>query len=270
VLSNGGPRLLGEQARRDTCDGTMLNFSWAQFGMFGWASSPRRFAIAAAVTIGFALLARILHAVTVGGAVAGGLACFLLFAGVGPAALATLAALFLMTWVSTRFGYRRKVALGLAESKEGRSAWQVFANLMVAAVGAVLFSMTGNRIWIIAVAAALSEAATDTVASEIGQHMASQARLITTWERVPGGTDGGITTAGSVAGLVAGIAIASVAWGGEILSRDQIWIPVVAGFAGMLFDSLLGATLQKRGLISNQTVNFLGTLAAATLAYGLR
>jgi uncharacterized protein (TIGR00297 family) len=245
----------------------MLNFSLAQFGMFGWASSPLRFAVAAAVTIGFAFLARILHAVTFGGAVAGGVACFLLFAGGGPAAFATLAALFLMTWASTRFGYRRKLALGLAEPKEGRNAWQVFANLMVAAVGAAFFSATGNRSWMVATVAALSEAATDTVASEIGQHVAAQARLITTWERVPGGTDGGITTAGSVAGLAAGVAIVSVASAGGILPRDYVWIPVIAGFAGMLIDSFLGAKLQRRGRISNQTVNFLGTLAAAIIAY---
>lgn len=244
----------------------MLNSALAQFAAYSWAFSPRRLALAAAVTLGFALLARILHAVNLGGAVAGGLACFLLFAGVGPAGFATLAALFLMTWVATRFGYRRKLARGLAEPKGGRNAWQVLANLAVAAAGSVVFSMTGNRIWLMTIVAALSEAATDTVASEIGQHLASQARLISTWERVPGGIDGGISPAGSVAGLAAGLAIASVASAGGILSRDHIWISVVAGFAGMLIDSLLGATLQRRGWISNQTVNFLGTLAAAALA----
>ena len=35
----------------------------------------------------------------------------------------------------------------------------------------------------------------------------------------------------------------------------------------MLIDSLLGATLQRRGWINNQTVNFLATLAAAALGY---
>jgi uncharacterized membrane protein len=35
----------------------------------------------------------------------------------------------------------------------------------------------------------------------------------------------------------------------------------------MLIDSILGATLQRRGWISNQTVNLLSTLAAAALAY---
>ena len=235
----------------------------------GWASSPERLAIAAAVTLGFAVLARALRGVNRSGALAGGLACFLLFAGAGPAAFGTLAALFLMTWVATRLGYRRKLALGLAERREGRNAWQILANLAVAALGSVAFSATGNRVWLIAALAALAEAATDTVASEIGQYRGPDARLITTWERVPPGTDGGITIPGSIAGLAAGMVIAAVATAGGLLSWVQLWIPVTTGFAGMLIDSLLGATLQRRGWINNEAVNFFATLAAAALAYGV-
>ena len=235
----------------------------------GWASTSERLAIAAAVTFGFALLARALHGVNRSGAVAGGLACFLLFAGGGPAVFATLGALFTMTWASTRLGYRHKLALGLAERREGRNAWQILANLAVAASSSVAFGATGNRVWLIATVAALAEAATDTVASEIGQYRTSTARMITTWKQVPAGTDGGLTIPGTVAGVAGGVVITAVALLGGIIVLREAWIPSVAGTAGMLFDSILGATLQRRGWLSNQSVNFYATLAAAALAYAI-
>jgi uncharacterized protein (TIGR00297 family) len=232
-----------------------------------WASTPERLTIAATVTVAFAVVAQFLRGVNPSGAFAGGIACFLLFVGAGPAAFVALCVLFLLTWAATRLGYRRKLALGLAERREGRNGWQVLANLVVAALGSVAFSVNGNRVWLVAALAALSEAATDTVASEIGQFNSSEARLITTWKRVPAGTDGGITILGSVIGLAAGLVITLVGAINGMVVQSRIWIPLSAGFAGMLIDSVLGATLQRRGWISNQGVNFFATVVAAVLAY---
>jgi uncharacterized protein (TIGR00297 family) len=243
----------------------MLNLFLAH----GWASSPGRMAVAAAVTVGFAALARALRGVNGSGALAGGIACFVLYAGAGPAAFAALAALFLLTWAATRLGFRRKQELGVAERREGRNGWQVLANLGVAAVCSMLFSATGNRAWLVAATAALAEAATDTVASEIGQTRSRTALLITTWKPVPAGTDGGVTGLGTMAGAIAGLLIATISTVAGLLSPVQLWIAAAAGFAGMLVDSLLGATFQRRGWMTNDAVNVFGTVVAAVLAYGI-
>lgn len=239
------------------------------FPGYGWASSTDHIAIAVAVTIAFAALARALRGVDRSGMFAGAATCFLLFAGAGPAAFGALTVLFLLTWASTRFGYRRKHDLGVAERGDGRSAWQVLANLAVPALASLTFGVTGNRAWLVATAAALAEAATDTVASEIGESRGSTARLVTTLKPVPAGTDGGISLSGTLAGVVAGLLIAAVAAWTGLIPRAQLWIPAAAGFAGMLLDSILGATLQQRRLINNEAVNFISTLAAAALAYGM-
>jgi uncharacterized protein (TIGR00297 family) len=236
---------------------------------YGWGSTAGRLAVAGAVTIGFALLAQVVRGVNRSGAVAGAAACFLLFAGAGPSAFAVLATLFALTWLSTRFGYRRKQDLGVAERGDGRDAWQVLANLAVPALGAAVFAATANRAWLVASAAALTEAAVDTVASEVGQTGRQTAVLITTWKPVAAGTDGGITISGTSAGITAGLVIAAVAAWGGMISPSQLWIPVSAGFVGMLVDSVLGATVQRRGWMNNEAVNFFSTLVAAAMGYAI-
>jgi uncharacterized membrane protein len=47
-----------------------------------------------------------------------------------------------------------------------------------------------------------------------------------------------------------------------------VWL-LVAGTAGNLADSVLGATLERRGVLDNNTVNFLNTLTGALVAGGL-
>jgi uncharacterized protein (TIGR00297 family) len=235
----------------------------------GWASSPGRVAIALAVTASFALLALGMCGVNRSGAIAGGAVCFLLFVSAGPPGFATLVCLFLLTWAATRFGFRHKQELGVSEQREGRNASQVLANLGVAATCSLISAFTGDTRWLVATVGALAEAASDTVASEIGQTSRRTARLITTWKPVPSGTDGGVTWAGTVSGAVAGLMISGTATIAGIIHGQQFWKPALAGAFGMLADSLIGATLQRRRWINNNGVNLVSTLIAAWLAYGI-
>jgi uncharacterized protein (TIGR00297 family) len=194
------------------------------------------------------------------------------------ALIPTLAASTL-AFAATRIGRSRKERLGTAEARRGRSGSQVAANLGMAALvasdpvnvwlldsrwlprpahaGALLLAMP---------LAALAEAAADTVSSEIGQVLGGRPRMITTMRAVEPGKDGAVSIAGTLAGLVAAAIVAGA--GSWALRGDWTLFKLSCAGAvfGLVFDSLLGATLEKRGWLNNDAVNFLSTASAAGFA----
>lgn len=121
----------------------------------------------------------------------------------------------------------------------GRTARQVLANGAVAAVAALLG-------WGAATAGAIAAATADTWATEIGRHAAVPPRLLTTGRRVTPGTSGGVTLVGTAAG-VAGAGLVGLL-DAFLTERALVvgWLVAAAGAAGMLADSLLGASLQAQ------------------------
>lgn len=230
----------------------------------GHATGPR-IAVFGLTTLGFAASAKLLRGVTVSGAVAGGAVCFLLMLAAGWGGFAALCAVFVMTWAATRIGYRRKQQLGSAEPRAGRNAGQVLANLAVSALAAVLYLWSRDPRLLCAVSAALSEVAADTLSSEIGTALGGTPRLVTTWEAVPAGTDGAITWLGTVVGLVSALLMSLVCALNQVLTFPNLWLCTAAAVGGTMSDSLLGATLERRGVLGNNAVNFLSTAVAAVL-----
>jgi len=221
---------------------------------------------AAIVTLAFAVLARAIRGVSTSGAIAGAVICFLLYSSAGPGAFAALISVFVLAWITTRIGYQQKQALGTAEKRKGRTAAQVLANLSAAALCAVLSALWHRTAFLLAAVAALAEAAADTVSSEIGQACSRQARLITTWEVVPAGTDGGITFAGTGAGALAAAGVAAVSVFSRLIPWSGFLVVWLAAVVGTLIDSLLGALLERKHVLNNEAVNFLSTLCAAMIA----
>lgn len=194
-------------------------------------------------------------------------------------AVVPVLAMLVLTSLATRLGQRRKEGLGLAEERTGRIAPQVAANLGAATLAA----MTPARLWLadtgwfradawglgllfLPMLAAICEAAADTVSSELGQVLQGRPRMITTLRAVEPGTDGAISLGGTLAGIAAaglvGAAGAAALTGGWRLGL----LAAAGGVFGLLFDSLLGATLERRGWLNNDAVNFLSTVSAAVFS----
>lgn len=107
---------------------------------------------------------------------------------------------------------------------------------------------------------ALAAVAADTWASEIGALSRNARSILPPFSKGARGPNGMVSALGQLA-AVAGAALVAVAgfWALQ-LDWQWIWIPILAGFTGSQLDSLLGATLEERGMIGNSTVNFVASL----------
>jgi uncharacterized protein (TIGR00297 family) len=182
-----------------------------------------------------------------------------------------LFAFFLLGSLATRVGYAAKARRGVAERRGGARGWrEALANTLAGAFFSILVITTHHEAaFLVALIAAFAEAAGDTVSSEIGQWVSDRAYLITTLRPVPAGVDGGISVGGTLAGLLASTIVVAAGFGLGLCGMGGASIALAAAFAGNLLDSLLGATIEQRGLVTNGIVNFTGTSFAGGLALAI-
>lgn len=173
-----------------------------------------------------------------------------------------LIVLFLiMCLLATRYSKKYKCSLGEYEGR--RTSKNVISNGVVAcfmaAFGGYYLPFVGGFIGAIATATA------DTLASEIG--VLHQPRLLTTMQKVNPGTDGAVSLLGTGVGMAGAAIIGIAAYLLGILPNPliSVVVSVVSGTVGCFMDSFLGATFERRFMLTNEHVNLIATITGAAV-----
>ncbi|HEX3683168.1 MAG TPA: DUF92 domain-containing protein [Bryobacteraceae bacterium] len=113
----------------------------------------------------------------------------------------------------------------------------------------------------------LAAAISDTVSHELGVLFGGTPRSIIGFHVAAVGEDGAVSFWGTLLGVLSSFALAYLAFLVGLLSPSLVIAATLGGVIGNLIDSILGATLQKRGLIGNNVVNFCCTLSGALFTF---
>ncbi len=198
--------------------------------------------LAVAIALAAALLAWAARALSAGGAIAASLVGTMVLGLLGWAGGAVLLAFFLPSTLVGRWGTRG----GTASDARGerRDAVQVLANGGAAALGACAELLAkGLGFWMLA--GALATAAADTWATSLGLRSAREPKALLRRTSVPRGTSGAVSRLGTLGGVLGAALVAGTAALAAHSPRGGI-AALGIGSAGMLLDSLLGATVQGR------------------------
>jgi uncharacterized protein (TIGR00297 family) len=225
------------------------------------------------VTAVCAVLARLVGALTTGGAVAGAVVGTCVSLGFGLPGLAVLGTFFVVGTAATRIGWQTKKARGTAEAGEGRRDWRrvlgkggVAAAIgMVSAVSVADRGWSDDRLWF-AFAGATAAALADTLGTEIGTLRSGRALSLPQLRLVPSGTPGAVSALGTFAAACGALAVADCAWLVDVerdfRPRPDVVI-AVAGLAASLIESIaVGCGLRAPGFLRN----VLTTTAGAAIA----
>jgi uncharacterized protein (TIGR00297 family) len=160
---------------------------------------------------------------------------------------------------------RAKAHMGAA-AQSTRTTGQVLANGGVAAMaGLGIIYFPGHRQTLeILMAASLSSATADTLSSELGMAYGRRYYNVLTWRPDQRGFDGVVSLEGILIG-VAGSSVIALLYAAGHGWNSGFWIIVLSGTIGNLTDSILGASLERKGWMGNDGVNFLNTLLAGLL-----
>ncbi len=214
---------------------------------------------------GGGLASALLKKLTWSAAVTGILLGFCIYKGCGYTGIAMLALFFILGTVATSFGAKQKQALAIGEENSGRrTIGQVIANAGVAGICGLLAWLFPQKVvaFQLMIAGSFSAATADTLSSELGNIFGRRYYNILSFKKDQRGLNGVISVEGTLCGIAGSVVISLVYAVGFGWNKNFIWI-IIAGTIGNLMDSVIGATLERRGYLNNNAVNFLNTLTGA-------
>lgn len=218
--------------------------------------------------VGASALAYRANVMTLSGATTGGLLGVVVLAGGGWEWFIALGGFVFLGAVSTAYGREDKRAMDIEDHARGRGFKSVTANGVVAGVCAIGFAVVPSEpaagIFAVGFVGALATATADTASSEIGC-VADEPRLVTTFEKVPPGTDGGVSAVGEAVTVVGAVSLAVLGFVLGVVTPTGAVVSAVGGIFGAHIDSLLGATIEGKYL-GNEGVNLSATLTGAVVA----
>ena len=178
-----------------------------------------------------------------------------------------LGTFFILGTAATSHKKQYKLNLGVtALHEERRTSGQVLANSGMAAILSVLSLLSKDGDWVILamVAGTFASATSDTFSSEFGNVYGRSFYNILTFKKDDRGLNGVVSLEGTLFGIAGSLAIALVYTIAKGITFESFVI-LISGVAGNLFDSLLGAFFERKGMLGNNAVNFLNTAFAAIL-----
>ena len=197
-----------------------------------------------------------LRKLTLLAAFTGWLVAISIYLGAGYPGISLLATFFILASIATK------------GKGQCRTAGQVIANGGVAALlGLYAWIWPQSQILFqLMIAGSLASATADTLSSELGTIYGKRFINIITFKNDQSGLDGVISLEGTLIGLL-GAAIVAIVY--CLFNGWGIFLTymVAAGFIGNIFDSVLGATFERRGLIGNNVVNFINTAIGALTCF---